>query len=317
VANQIQAVDEAGAAALLAERLGAGVTDVTAFERQGEWSRAFAFRHQGRDLVARFSALAEDFERDRLASLYHGPSLPVPRVLALDEAPGGYVCISERLFGTFLDDLDEAQMRALLPALFAMLDAMRLAEVSDTTGYCGWDAHGQGTFPSWQAAMLDVAVSRPNGRNAGWREKLEASPTGAEPFDRAFERLQTLVPGLPESRHLVHSDLLHYNVLVQDDRISAVLDWGCGMYGDFLFDVAWICFWAPWYPAWNGIDFRAEARRHYQLIGLDVPRFGERLLAYELYIGLAGQAYQAFKGYWKELDETARHTLRLAGLTTP
>jgi hygromycin-B 4-O-kinase len=304
----------AGAAAFLAERLGPGVTDVTAFERQGDWSRAFAFRHEGRDLVARFSALAEDFEKDRLATRYRGPALPVPDVLALDEAPGGFFCISERLFGAFLDDLDEAQMRALLPALFAMLDAMRLADVSDSAGYREWDAAGRGTFPSWQAAMLDVAVSRPNDRIAGWRERLEASPTGAAPFDRAFERLRGLVPGLPEARHLIHSDLLHYNVLVQDDRISGVLDWGCGMYGDFLFDVAWLCFWAPWYPAWNGIDVRAEARRHYQTIGLDVPRFEQRLLAYELYIGLSGQAYQAYKGYLEDLEATARHTLAVADI---
>lgn len=304
--------NEIGVVAFLAERLGAGVTDVQAFARQGDWSRAFSFRHGGRDLVVRFSALEEDFAKDRLAARFHGPALPVPQVLALDEAPGGYVCISERLFGAFLDDLDEGQMRALLPALFAMLDALRLADVSGSTGYREWDAAGQGTFRSWQAAMLDVAVSRPNDRIVGWREKLETSPTGAGPFDRAFERFQALVPSLPESRHLIHSDLLHYNVLVQDDRISGVFDWGCGMYGDFLFDVAWLCFWAPWYPAWNGIDFRAEARRHYQKIGLDVPRFEERLLAYELYIGLAGQAYQAYKGYLEDLEATARHTLAVA-----
>jgi hypothetical protein len=57
------------------------------------------------------------------------------------------------------------------------------------------------------------------------------------------------------------------------------------------------------------IDFQAEARRHYQAIGLDVPHFEERLLACQLYIGLAGQAYQAYKGYWDELAWTARRTL--------
>jgi hygromycin-B 4-O-kinase len=311
-------MDEAGAAAFLTGRLGSGVTEVAAFARQGDWSQAFSFRHQGRALVARFSALEEDFAKDRIATRYHTPSLPVPAVLDLGETPGGgYYCISEQLFGEMIDDLDEAQMRALLPALFAMLDAMRLADVSDSTGYREWDAHGRGTFPGWQAAMLDVAASRPGDRIAGWRAMLEASPTGAGPFDRAFARFRALVPGLPEARHLIHADLLHYNVLVQDDRISGVLDWGCGMYGDFLFDVAWLCFWQPWYPAWRTIDFRAEALRHYQSIGLDVPRFEDRLLAYQIYIGLAGQAYQAYKGYLVDLEATARHTLVVAGLARP
>ena len=152
-------------------------------------------------------------------------------------------------------------------------------------------------FPSWQAALLDVvAASRPTDRNVGWRERLVASQTGAEPFDRRSSDSRTVVPGLPEARHLIHSDLLHYNVLVQDDRITAVLDWGCGMYGDFLFDVAWLCFWAPWFPAWKGIDFRAEALRHYAAIGLDVPGFDERLLAYELYIGLVRAGVSGVQG---------------------
>jgi hygromycin-B 4-O-kinase len=160
--------------------------------------------------------------------------------------------------------------------------------------------------------VWDVAPERTVERLAGWRERMEGSPTGAGPFDAAFARLRELAEHAPDDRHLIHSDLLHFNVLVQDDRITAVLDWGCGLYGDFLFDLAWFCFWAPWYPAWNAIDFRAQALRHYAEIGLDVPHFDERLLACELYIGLSGQAYQAFTRRWDDLEATARHTLQLA-----
>jgi thiamine kinase-like enzyme len=48
--------------------------------------------------------------------------------------------------------------------------------------------------------------------------------------------------------HLVHSDLLHYNVLVAADRVTAVLDWGSSLYGDFLFDLAWLST-ARWFRA--------------------------------------------------------------------
>ena len=37
----------------------------------------------------------------------------------------------------------------------------------------------------------------------------------------------------PQERHLIHSDLLNFNVLVADDLISAVIDWGSSLYGDF------------------------------------------------------------------------------------
>jgi hygromycin-B 4-O-kinase len=306
-------IDAARAASFLTERLGGGVGEVAAFQQQGEWSRAFAFRHHDRELVVRFSALEEDFAKDRLAVRYGSPALPIPRVVELGEGLGGFYAISERLYGEYIDGVDEAQMRSLLPALFAALDAMRLADVSDFTGYGGWDASGNAAFGSWRDFLVwDVAPERTVERLAGWRERMEGSPTGAGPFDAAFARLRQVAEQVPEDRHLIHSDLLHFNVLVQDAQITAVLDWGCGLYGDFLFDVAWFCFWAPWFPAWQRIDFRAETLRHYAEIGLAVPQFEERLLACQLYIGLSGQAYQAFTKRWDDLDATARHTLKLA-----
>jgi hygromycin-B 4-O-kinase len=135
---------------------------------------------------------------------------------------------------------------------------------------------------------------------------------GSGPFDEAYGHLLALADRIPEERHLIHSDLLHYNVLVEADRVTGVLDWGCGLYGDFLYDLAWLCFWQPWYPAWLRIDFRAEATRHYAAIGLDMPHFEERLRCCQIHIGLAGQAYQAYAGDWTDLQDTAQHTLDVA-----
>jgi hygromycin-B 4-O-kinase len=278
----------------------------------GVWSKAFAFRRLGRDYVIRFGAHQEDFAKDYLAARYANPALPIPRVVELGEAFGGYYAISERLFGGYLDDVDETQMRALLPSLFAALDSARLADLSGTTGYGAWDAEGTAASPSWRAALLDVTYDRPADRIYGWRERLAASPVGMGPFEEAYRHLLALADCAPEKRHLIHSDLLHYNVLVEAGRVIGVLDWGCAMYGDFLYDLAWLCFWQPWYPAWRRIDFRAEALRHYTAIGLDVPHFEERLRCSQIHIGLAGQAYMAYAGNWTDLQDTAQHTLDVA-----
>jgi hygromycin-B 4-O-kinase len=298
----------ARAEAFLVDRFGRDVSGVVPFQ-EGEWSKAFAFRRAGLDYVIRFGAHLEDFAKDRLAARYSAPGLPIPRLIEIGEALGRYYAMSERVFGEYIDGVDEAQMRALLPALFAALDAMRVADVSDSTGYGTWGADGVAPFPSWQAALLDDVVDRPTDRIHGWRERLAASSVGAGPFDEAHAQLQRLVDRVPDERHLIHSDLLHFNVLVQADRITGVFDWGCGMYGDFLYDLAWFCFWAPWYPAWQRIDFRYEAQRHYAAIGLDVPDFDERLRACAIHIGLAGQAYMAHVGNWADLKDTARRTL--------
>ncbi len=297
--------------AFLTAKYGQDVNDIVPVGR-GEWSKAFSFRRAGRDYVVRFGAYLEDFAKDRLAAAYADPALPIPPIIDLGPTAEGYYAIAERVSGGYIDESDEGQMRDLLPALFAALDAMRVADLSETTGYGGWGADGNAPFPSWRAVLLDVATDRPTERIAGWQARLAASAVGAEPFHEAYARLQALAPKVPDVRSLIHSDLLHWNVLVEGARITGVLDWGCAMYGDFLYDLAWLCFWQPWFPAWQHIYFRAEAIEHYAAIGLSVPHFEERLRCCAIHIGLASQAYQAWVGDWVNLKETARRTLDVA-----
>jgi hygromycin-B 4-O-kinase len=289
-------------------------SDVNAVSRigTGVWSKAFAFRRADRDYVVRFGTHQEDFAKDRLAARHACPALPIPRVVELGEAFGGYYAISERVFGRYIDDVKETQLRALLPSLFAVLDSVRMADISATSGYGLWGADGNAPHPSWRVTFLDVNNDRSEKRIHGWRERLAGSAVGIGMFEKAYGHLVELADSVPEERYLIHNDLLHYNVLVEGDRVTGVLDWGCGMYGDFLYDLAWFCFWQPWYPAWRNIDFRTEASRHYASIGLDVPRFEERLRCCEIHIGLAGQAYQAYAGNWSDLQATAERTLDVA-----
>ena len=44
--------------------------------------------------------------------------------------------------------------------------------------------------------------------------------------------------------YLLHGDYGFDNVLVDQGKISGVLDWANAKYGDFLYDVAWLDFWS-------------------------------------------------------------------------
>jgi hypothetical protein len=94
-------IDVARAEAFLAAHFGSDAGDVTRLGL-GVWSQAFAFRRAGQDYVVRFGAHQEDFAKDRLAARYASPALPIPRVVEIGRAFGGYCAISERLFGAYI-----------------------------------------------------------------------------------------------------------------------------------------------------------------------------------------------------------------------
>src|ERR671919_2762249 len=103
-------LNAADAEAFLVARFGRDVGEVSPIDH-GEWSRAYAFRRDGAEYIIRFSALDEDFRKDRIAARYSSPALPIPAVVEIGETGDGFFAISERAPGRFLDDLDEDQMR--------------------------------------------------------------------------------------------------------------------------------------------------------------------------------------------------------------
>jgi hygromycin-B 4-O-kinase len=254
------------------------------------------------EYVVRFSEFDHDFRKDQFAVRFATPHLPIPRIVEAGEAFAGYFAIAPRARGEYLDALDADRVQHVVPSL---VQGISKADLSGTSGFGMWDATGEAPHSTWRDALLAMATDVPGSRISGWRGKLEQSPTGAEPFDTAYAALRDLSTQLPNERHLVHADLLNYNVLVEGERVSAVLDWGNAMFGDWVFDVAWFVFWQPWYPAWSGIDFTQ---------GFDGPDFAVRLRCCMLAIGLDNQAYCAYKGEsrWPQLDEVARLTLALA-----
>jgi len=287
------------------------VSDV-AYLGQGVWSQAFSFRNLDKDYVVRFGLYSDDFKKDQIAAAYAASDLPIPKLLEIGQAFGRSFAISERAFGNMLDGLDEPQMAQIVPAVFQMLDAMRNTDINTTTGYGNWNTEKVAPYLTWQEYLLDVWNDPITSRTYGWRASLQNSPMGEEPFNKAFNVLKSLIEKCPKERYLLHTDLLHYNVLVQDSKISAVIDWGNAMYGDFLYELAGLIVWSPWYPAMQNIDWAKEAQNHYKKIGLDVPNFEERLRCYEISIGLNGMSYNAFKRNWKDLELTTKRTLELA-----
>lgn len=271
---------------------------------EGGWSRAFGYKVGERDLVVRFGGFVEDFEKDRLASTYASPALPVPDVVYIGPALGGHAAISTRAFGAPLESLDAEAWRAVLPSLEAALDAMRSADLAGATGFGLWDGMGRGPTRSWRSFLLSIGDDRED-RLPGWRGKLAAWPAEQAAFDASLVQLHSLVDACPETRSLVHGDLINGNVLVEGDMITSVFDWGCALWGDPLYDLACLSFWAPWHVGLDAIDIRGRVLDHWAEAGVHLADVDARLRCYWLHLALENIEYNAFLGHRSDAAATS------------
>ncbi|MEZ4634146.1 MAG: phosphotransferase [Caldilineaceae bacterium] len=238
-------VDESQAQGFLTAHFDPTITGVEHIG-EGAWSRCFGFRRGDDDLVVRFGNYLDDFEKDQRAAAYATPDLPIPQVLAIGPAFGGHYAVSTRL---------RASTRSPERGRLAGDDPVHGGDAgSAAPGRCSADQRmgrlgnrRSGGARAMVEPSADGKCRFPERRSYGWKQRLAQSPEDAETFNWGYDLLQRIVDdSIP--RHLYHADLMNRNVLVQDHKISGVFDWGCGCYGDHLYDLAWFEFWAPWYP---------------------------------------------------------------------
>lgn len=280
---------------------------------QGEWSRAYAFRHQGRDLVVRFNTDRHVFDVDVWALRFASTSLPIPAILEVGETGGGYYAVSERAFGDFLEELPPERMEATVPSLLDTLDALRTADTSGSRGFGAWDREGNGRYQDWPTFLIDVGAGMPDAFRSTWREDLARSAVAESTYRSAFRKLERLAWRCPNRRDVIHSDLLNRNAFVSGARVAGLIDWQCAMYGDHLFELAWFTFWAPWHPGIAAAGLRDRALQRWDRAGIDLRHADHRLLCYELRIGVSHLLYNAWRRDLANLEATARRTLEVLG----
>lgn len=297
-------IDIQQAEAFLSNHFHTAVRDV-ALIGAGAWSQCFGFQLGERELAIRFGRHVEDFHKDQRAGAFASPDLPIPQVSEVGEAFDGYYAISARMHGVPLESVNAAQWRALVPAVAAAMEAMRHTDLNSTRGIGGWGEDGNALDVSWREYLLMVGEDTPAKRTHGWLKRLEQSPEGMATFEWGYDLLQRIASD-DVPRCLAHCDLINRNVLVAGDRISGIFDWGCSIYGDHLYELAWFEFWAPWMPELDVSLLHAELERCWRDAGDAPANAPERLAACHLHIGLDHLGYNAFTGDETNLLGTAK-----------
>ena len=258
----------------------------------GEWSAAYRFCADGLSFVIRLSHTPENFYRDKFAAKLSSPELPVPQIIKIDRYQDLYYAISPFFFGEPFEKLSAVELEQTLPCFLVMMTELQSISLDSAEGYGSITQEGHGAFISWRDALLDVYNDRPESLTHGWKKILSSDPAAERKCSRFYRRLMKLVPFCPEQKHPIHSDLLYQNLLVHDHRISAVLDWGCAMIGDPVYDIAMFSFFEPWYPAFTETNLISRMCESYTARSpVNSLNFEQRMTAYQIHLTFGNIAF--------------------------
>jgi hygromycin-B 4-O-kinase len=273
--------------ALLTERFGTAVSQIEPIAT-GQIANGFFFAANGDEYVIRFTRanMAMGLHKDAYAyTHFASPLVPVPPVICVDEYGAFTYIITQRMPGDILDRLSEEAYLQLLPSLMETLDAIHQTDVSDASGYGSFNEQGVGLASSWPEHMRHVYEEEDERWFYGkWHTLFDTTFLERDLFDWVYAEMESLLVYAPPERFLVHADFGSDNALAENGKITAVLDWANAVYGDFLYDVAWLDMWAD--SCSYGLDINGRFQQYYQAKNRHIPHYNERFRCCQCYIAL-------------------------------
>lgn len=269
----------------LSNHSGAPVSDLRRLSG-GEFSRAYAYRQNDQNLVMRVSSASEAFEKDRIAyRRCRDLGLPMPAILEIGTLDAERYAISPLLPGVLVQDVDRPTALALVPSLLDALHRIWTVDISTTSGFGEWDTTETGRYSLWRA-LVGSTMDDDGGVLQGWSRAFSTGMLNQERYSALHQELQRALDFCPEDRCLLHGDFGFSNALTDAGQLSGILDWGLSLYGDPVYDIARMNFWAEAMPAGH-IDWLGALKDYRRKYGFPpLEHVGVRLHCYELYHGL-------------------------------
>jgi hygromycin-B 4-O-kinase len=297
-------VDHSQVFTLLSQHFLDPITALTPIEG-GQVARTFAFRAGNQDYIVRFhkdNMLTSNFPKETYVhQKLAATGIPLPPLVQVGRLGDLHFAISQKMPGKMLEQHTPQEVEQLLPQLMELLDALHQVDVSDTEGYGVFNYLGKGMSSSWQGFLLRVAQEEDERDYFGkWHHLFADTFLERELFEDIYQRMKHLLQYCPAERCLLHGNYSLRNLLAQDGKITAVLDWVDAKYGDFVYDLASLDFWCCWLHVSEHFQQYSQHRHR------EVPFYAERLLCYQCYLALDGLRFFAASANQQAYQMTRR-----------
>ena len=212
---------------------------------EGQISQAIGFETvDTQKLVLRISEKNDDFMADKYAYERFGSHLPIPDVIEIGKFnESAYYCISERAPGVNSNKLFGEDFTRALPSINQRIADVFRTEITNSSGYGHLDyASGNGKYPSWRATLEARLTDLPADNLKQNAINIGIDPSLIEAF---INQYTSNLDYASEVRRLSHGDLGFDNMLIDGDKVSAIIDWAGIGYAEWMYDYAKFDFWWP------------------------------------------------------------------------
>ncbi|WP_181593028.1 phosphotransferase family protein [Paenibacillus sp. YN15] len=273
----------------------------------GNLSTVYAFTHQNRGYVAKFSPLPDDYKVEKLVSGFlEGRHVPYPACVGQSTYGAAQYVIQERMGGKPLASYSAEEKRRQFPQLFRILSQIHSTDISGTRGF-GWlTASGDGAYGSWEdyvAAMFGEEQERGSFWH-DWMRLFKTSCLEKDVFEECYNRLLAYLPYNAPHRHLLHGDVHAWNLLSDGTGITGIVD-GNFLYGDIWVDVVNLD---------RHLAQMNVVEAYLNSLGAaadEIPHFRERLKGAYYFKGVDALRFYAKMGYRQAYEGTRQFLLGL------
>lgn len=268
----------------------------------GESSQVFSFQASSGDFIIRVNMWSTSgFEKDSYAfNYFKTENILIPEIIEIGKIDEKYnFAISKKAKGATINNLCDEEYHKTFPNLLNILDAIHCTDINNSSGYGRWSNDGIAPYNSWKEFIFSVQRWVQN------KDVFTNSFLEKDVWEIIFKKMAKLAELCPEERYLVHGDYGNNNVTAEDGKVTGVFDWADSLYGDFVYDIAWMTFWLKSKEKQQSLEKYYEER--------NIKNFAERLFCYKLRIALGSMSFYSFSKQKEKYDLVKELILRLLG----
>lgn len=252
------------------------------------------FTHKNTEYVLSLSESNKaNFHNKYLSELLMKNNINIKKLISSGYYNEFYYEIHTKIVGETLRDISGERFYKLLPKIALNLKKINCIDISNCEGFGWFDENGQGAYASLQDFLQGFFHEKQSGYWKNWYELFEGDILDRDIFQNLYDTMLAMSKYCEGRRYLVHGDFHLGNIIMDDDKITGIIDWDNAMYGDFIYDIATLQGTLPQY------NIAEMFKEYYEANNTRIPYFDERFKCMSLCKGLDSLRFFAKHG-WKE-----------------